>query len=317
MNVRLRLSAVLILLSPVTHAFQAGTMAGPSRGHGVEVAGAASVGLLQGEGIEHVYYYEPADGSRRQLSRLDWDLKDVVMGGGQVSVRVLPDLTLNGGLWMALTEGSGEMDNYDWFDPNSSAPTEYSLSEVDVTEGYIFDINMAWDFLVRESITTRAMLGYKQNGWTWEDRGVYALYSDYFYIPIDLGGENLIDYEQEFRMPYLGLSVDYRHERFTTSGYVVWSPVVAAEDWDHHIARTIKFHETFEGGDMFGVGAEVRYDWKNNIFFTASIQHQTIDLIIGDMELVDYSTGEYYAEEDVAGIENSYTAFMLGAGMNF
>ncbi len=53
------------------------------------------------------------------------------------------------------------------------------------------------------------MAGYKQDGWTWEDSGVYLLYPEYGYVPLDLDGENLINYEQEFRMPYLGASADW------------------------------------------------------------------------------------------------------------
>ena len=44
---------------------------------------------------------------------------------------------------------------------------------------------------------------------------------------------------------------------------------------------------------------------------------QTIDLIVGDMEFYDASTGEYGGDNDVAGIENNYTVFSLGGGYRF
>ena len=118
-------------------AFQADAIAPAKEGKMPSVAGQLSFGLLNGEANEHVFDYETADGSRRQLSRLDWDLKNVVMGGVNFSVRPLnmvrgidvgPDLTfntangltINFGYWSALTEGNGEMEDYDWLNVNST-----------------------------------------------------------------------------------------------------------------------------------------------------------------------------------------------------
>lgn len=310
-----------LLPVPVWAAFQAGALAGPRQGSGMAFAGQLSVGLLDGDAVEHVYDYETWNGGRRQLSRLDWDLKGVCMGGGSGSIRLLDKLTLNGGLWLALTEGSGEMDDYDWLDTRSTSWTHYSLSEVDVTAGHILDLNVAWDLMEWNDLTARVSVGYKQNGWTWEDRGVYLLYPEYGYIPQDLKGKNLINYEQEFRMPYLGVSADWAMGNLTFSGFLTYSPLVAADDWDDHVVRTMAFHETFEGGDMLGFGLEARYESKRGffrgLFFTAALDYQKIDLIIGDMQVTNYSTGETGGNMDTAGIENEYLIFSLGGGMRF
>lgn len=295
-------------------AIQADVLSPPDGG---QVSVAFSAGYLQGDADEIVYDYETPDGSRRKLSHLTWDLSDVIMGGGELGFRVNDRWSLHAGAWLALSEGSGEMDNYDWLDPSTPDWTDYSLSNVDITEGYIVDFNVAYAFYQREDGTARIMLGYKQNGWSWEDYGVYALYPEYDYVPLDLGGETGITYEQEFRMPYVGVSGEYRRDRFTVSGYAVWSPIVSAEDWDHHIERTIYFHGAFEGGDMLGLGLEARYALKENLYLTASLEQQTIDLIVGDVELLDYSTGDYYAGEDEVGIENSYTVVSLGLSFTF
>lgn len=300
-------------------AFQAAAIAGPKEGKAIPFAAQASLGLLNGEANEHVYDYET--GSRRQLSRLDWDLKSIVMGGGSLSARLMDKLTVNGGMWIALTEGSGEMDDYDWLDTGSSDWTHYSLSEADVTAGYILDLNVAWDLVTWNDLTARVFAGYKQDGWTWEDRGVYLLYPDYGYVPQDLYGENMINYEQEFRMPYLGASADWLMGNFTFSGYLTYSPIVAATDWDEHVARDLHFKETFEGGDMLGFGLEARYAFTqgffNGAFVSAGLDYQQVDLIIGDMEVRNASTGETGGDPDVAGIENNYLLLSLGGGIQF
>lgn len=302
-------------------AFQAGVLVGPKTEPRAPLAAQFSLGVLNGDAVEHVFDYEGPGGARRNLSRLDWELKNIVMGGAQISARVTERLTLNGGLWLALSEGSGEMDDYDWLDPDSTDWTHYSLSDVDVTEGYVIDVNAGWDLLQSDNAALRVVAGYKQNGWSWEDRGVFLLYPDNGYIPYPLEGENMINYEQEFRIPYLGLGADYQAGALTFSAYLNWSPLVYANDWDHHIARNIRFKETFENGDMLGAGVDVRYQIErgffSGVFVGASIHYQQLDLIVGDMEAVDMSTGEYYFGKDEAGIENEYTAFLLNFGFPF
>ncbi len=299
----------------------AAPMAGNTSGTGLSMAFQGSLGVANGEAKEHVFDYESRGQSRRQLSRLDWDLKNVAMGGGSLSVRLWDRLALNGGLWLALSEGSGEMDDYDWLDVRSSEWTHYSLSDVDVTEGYLLDVNAAWKLMQMHGFSTHVLVGYKQDGWTWEDRGVYLLYPEFGYVPYPLDGENMILYEQEFRMPYLGANVDWSRGAFTLSGYVKWSPIVEGTDWDEHVAREMSFKETFEGGDMLGLGAEARYEFAQGtfqgVYVSAAVDYQQIDRMIGDMVIRDEATGQSGVETDAAGVENRYWMISLGGGLRF
>ena len=104
---RLVLMLLVLGMLPVSGwaALRAGVVVGPKEGKEIPFAVQGSIALLNGEAIEHVYDYET--GSRRQLSRLDWDLKNVLMGGFSGSVRLMDKLTINGGYWSALAEGSG------------------------------------------------------------------------------------------------------------------------------------------------------------------------------------------------------------------
>lgn len=317
MSQRLCVLFLLLLVPLSSRAFQAEPTAQPRDGTKLPVTASATLSTLNGDAKEHVYDYDTPDGSRRQLSRLDWDLKDLVMVGGQLSARIHKDITINTGLWLPLTEGRGEMHNYDWLDINSTAHTDYSLSEVDVLSGYVFDVNAAYDVLRRDELTLSAVVGYKQNGWEWSDRGVYAIYQEYGPSPIALEGENYIDYEQRFRMPYLGATANVKFKRTSLSAYLTYSPLVSATDWDHHIARTIKFKETFEGGDMIGAGARVNYPVNQTWSVFGGVDYQLIDLIIGDMEAYDYSADEYFYGDDAAGIENHYFTMTLGAELRF
>ena len=72
---------------------------------------------------------------------------------------------------------------------------------------------------------------------------------------------------------------------------------------------------------MLGFGLDVRYAFSRGIlkgaFLAAALDVQTIDLIVGDMEYYDASTGEYGGDEDIAGIENESMVFSLGGGYQF
>ena len=299
---------------------QADVIAPPMKDGQISMGFEASMGMLNGEAKEHVYDYD--QGYRRALSRLDWDLKNILMYGLNGSVRVMDKLTINGGLWAALSEGNGEMDDYDWLDPYSSDWTHYSLSDVDVTEGFLLDLNVAWDLFTWNQGCARVMAGYKYNKWAWEDHGVYLLYPEYGYVPEPQYGENGIDYEQEIHIPYVGGSVDWTPvSDLTLSGYFIYSPIVSASDRDDHKHRTLLFKETFDNGDLFGFGMEARYALTRfgaaNVFVSASVDYQVLDLMIGDMEYTDYSTGETGGDSDVAGIENEYVSISIGCGVSF
>ncbi len=306
-------------------AFQATPIAGPKDGPGIPFAAQASMGLLNGDAVEHVFHNEVFPGERYQLSRLDWELKNVVMGGGSLSARPLDKLTINAGLWLALSKGSGEMEDYDWRIPEVYPEwSDYSLSDVKVTEGYILDLNIAWDLIELDGLVARVFAGYKQNGWNWEDSAVYAIYSDYGFRTdyYDLTGENMINYEQEFRIPYLGANVDWALNQFLFSGYLTWSPLVSATEWDHHVARGMHYKGEFEQGDMIGLGIEARYEFTqgsfNGLFLTVALDYQKIDLIVGNMEFYGAETeGDLVYSNNGAGIENEYLVISLGGGIRF
>ena len=332
--------AVMMMAVPVAAwAFQADVVA-PSGGErpvafGVQLSG----GMLNGKAKEHVFDNDVYPGERYQVSRLDWDIKNVAMAGFNASVRpivrgktialpggmtlnTLNGLTFNLGFWGALTEGNGEMEDYDWLDTDSSRPTHYSLSDVDVTEGTLVDLNVAWDFVTWKDLTGRMFLGYKQNNWKWEDEVVYLLYpEDHGARDYSLSGQNGINYEQEFQMPYLGAGFDFTPGNFTISYRLTYSPYLTASDKDHHVFRDLYFEEEFEGGDMIGFGLDARYTFSQKpirgLYLSAAADYQKIGLIVGDMEFYDASTGETGGGEDVAGVENEYFIVSLGVGYQF
>ncbi|MBU1693156.1 MAG: omptin family outer membrane protease [Verrucomicrobia bacterium] len=266
-----------------------------------------SVGLLQGEAGEFVY--EPALDNYK-LSELQWDLSGLVMGGAVLS-SAHGKIGLNAGFWTALNKGDGEMKDYDWLVPGMDW-THFSRSETDIETGYSFDINANYLVWQRPQFGLRALVGYKRDFWEWTDRGQEFIYTTVNFRDTigSFGGQNVIDYEQTFDIPYLGVNADGKLGKLEWNAYALYSPIVGAEDKDYHILREIHFEESFKGGDFFGVGFAGTYRLNKQLFLTGALDYQDIPEFQGDMYIVE--SGE--TNEDSAGISNSHMTFSLALG---
>lgn len=282
-----------------------------------------SSGMVNGEAKEYVFVYdEELGGGRYKLSELDWEIKKVVMVGGNLTLRDGRG-TINIGYWKSLTEGDGgHVEDYDWFNPESKQWTEYSDSYADVVDASVFDMNMGWEFMHDVfGFNVRALVGYKVDEWKWSAYDGYGLYSDLDYVPYYFGDMTIGKYEQKISMPYVGSSVDWTFGGFRVSVYCTYSPYVDMDSKDQHLLRDLKIDDTFNSGDMLAGGASAKYALESGWFFTAAVDYQRIDLIVGDAEYYQYY--EYYDvmtyEEfgDYAGASNEYLAYSLGIGKSF
>ena len=274
--------------------------------HAFSVRG--SVGLLEGEAGELVY--EPAIDYDYKLSELQWDLSGIVMGGAVFS-GVSGKWGYNAGFWVPVTEGDGEMKDYDWLVPGLDW-TDYSRSDVDVESGYSFDLNANYLVFQRPGIGARVLVGYKRDYWEWTDQGQEFIYSEggFRNYTGSFGGQNIIDYEQTFDIPYLGFNLDGKAGPLAWSAYALYSPIVSAEDRDHHILRELHFEGSFEDGDFYAVGVSGTYRLNKNMFLTGAVDFQEISEFRGDAYIVE--TAESF--EDGAGISNSHVMFSAALG---
>ena len=282
-----------------------------------------SSGLVDGEAKEYVFIYdEEFGGGRYKLSELDWDIKRVVMVGGNLTLRDGRG-TINAGYWKALTEGDGgHIEDYDWLDPTTSHWTEYSDSSADVDDATLVDINGGWEFVQDfYGLTARVLVGYKMDDWKWSANGGYALYSDFDYVPYYFEDETICKYKQELSMPYLGGSADWKLGGFVLAAYCTFSPFVEGNTTDNHLLRSLKITDHFKDGDMLAAGASAKYAWKSGWFFTVALDYQVIDLAIGDagyhQKYEKYDLLYYEQFENYAGMENEYLSLSLGVGKSF
>lgn len=307
--------------SPALQALD-GPHAAAVTGEFVSAALRLSAGWLNGTAHETVY--DLADGGRRKISELTWDMKNLAMLGGEASVRFFDRLSINAGCWGALNKGNGQMDDYDWQLEGDNRPwTDWSLSDVDVTRALLFDVNAAVELLRFEPAALRVALGYKENRWAWEDRGVRYVYSSDPSTPKgfrdqagELHGKNTINYEQTLRIPYLGVGGTLSVlRRLDLDLYFNYSPLVQAKDRDEHVLREIWFEETFRNGNYFGAGARAAYTFPCRVSLSARFDYQVIPEIIGDTEI--WGAEGRSSTKDDAGLDNECWMASIEAGYSF
>lgn len=273
------------------------------------------LGVLNGEARELVYGGAASPGYEDyKVSELVWDLEGVVMAGVVVSLGGGGPLVFNMGLWKGLNEGSGGgMVDYDWMDPSTPDWTDRSFSDVDVIDATMFDINLSFTFFERENMSLAVVGGLKYDTWEWDDQGQEYTYSVNGFRDTtgSFGGQNVIDYKQMFIVPYIGLEGAADFGAISVQGYVLYSSLTVAEDEDHHILRGLHFKETFDGGDYLAFGVSCSFDINETLFVQIALEHQKVDEIIGDMEIVETAQNI----EDGAGISHEATMMSASVGI--
>ena len=311
--------SVLMLAGLGAQAMHAGNGLPVSSNRYASLSVQGSVGLLNGSAVETVY--TAVEGSRYKLSELDWDIKDVVMVGGTLSICVQNQIWLNAGLWGAATQGNGQMNDWDWLMEEQGSPwTHWSLSEVDITRASLLDFNVAVEVIRVGGLGVRGIAGYKYNAWKWEDHGLRHIYSAGGGFRNDVSdddGSTGIIYEQWFHIPYIGGGLNYTNGNWAVDAYALLGPYVTAKDRDQHLFRDLLFEEDFSGGQYYGVGVRSTYTLPGGVFLSAALDGQMIPEIVGDTTLINQRTGAQETSTGTAGIENQVWMLSLAGGYKF
>lgn len=199
----------------------------------------SSLGYLGGESKEYVYE------EGRQISRLDWKMKNAAIIKMEANYDVLSWLSVNAAGWTTLSSGSGQMNDFDWQDAKSSKATDRSYSSATLNEANEYNLSVRGWFLNAENYKAGVIAGYQvtrfsmtaKNG-TYDhagsdanddydpsatrDRGTFEL------------NKPLAGYKQTYRTPYIGLIGKYAVNDFEFSGLLKYSHWAKAKDNDNH-----------------------------------------------------------------------------------
>ena len=267
-------------------------------------------GYLDGESREIVY--DPDDGGRT-LSELNWDLKDIPMAGAAFSVKVAEKVRFNGGFWLGLSEGSGEMTDYDWM-VDGMDWTDYSRGDVNVENALIMDVNVSILLKRAGAISLDVLAGMKVSTYEWEDLGGEYIYSVNSFRDSEgtfQEGEVGIEYEQLFAIPYFGFMGAYHADALDVSVYLLGSFFGVASDEDYHVMRDLHFEEEFVSVPYVGAGITASWTFGGRYYISGGIEYEQIPETTGDMYVEELDG----TSEDAAGISHESMMVKAAVGM--
>ncbi len=327
-----RLITVITLAAATSMAggFRAAPSAAYKEGE-LSLGGTFDISFVAGEAREHVFSPKaesasynaelgrPDDGRRHQVSRLDWDINAAMIGFAG-SVRY-DRLSFNAGAWYG---GSGDdsldMKDYDWMAGDDHHYTEYSRSDSELTDAWMLDANVSYDFWRDEAISANVFAGFRWQQWEWTcDGWTDYCYSDYNWQWIRDKG-HVCDYRQTFDFAYLGVGGEWKlSNAIVLSAYLSYAPVYGGKDHDKHLAADKDFKGDFDYDDGEVYAAGIALDWLLNekASLTFALDWQKATIHEGDMTLDNYGEGEYMEGKDYAGYENEYVALTLGFNYAF
>ncbi|EPR35086.1 peptidase A26 omptin [Alkalidesulfovibrio alkalitolerans DSM 16529] len=278
----------------------------------VPVALEISGGYLTGESREYVY-----EGSHK-LSQLEWQLRDIYMVGANVSVGATDWLVVNVGGWMAVNDHAGRMTDYDWTQENELMWTDRSIHTAKLERGFMLDTNVQTPLHLNDHFSVVPMVGFKFDNWKWTARDGSGIYSvnGWHDTPVTFNGK-VIDYEQWYYVPYIGLSASANYEGFTLDAYARGTIYAWAEDRDNHILRSTIFKGKFTHMRYYGLGVKAGYAFTDRFSLALAYDYQKFLTTKGDVRINDRTAGDRSYEHKGGGVDHHSNMFSVSLSYLF
>ncbi len=295
-------------------------------GDGGFVSFGVSVGQFSGTASELVFDYPL--GRKFKISELTWDLEDIAVAGVQASAGFGGRWRVDLGVWSAINEGSGMMVDRDWIyddaetlslDPGDDNWTHESLHpDTSVDAGTMFDLNLSVLALHSGPFSLRGIFGFKSDLWRWSARGGTYVYSVAEFRDSSgsfESGVQVIEYEQQYAIPYLGIGADWTTPTLSVDGHLLLSALVSASDSDYHNLRDTRFEGEFTGGTYVGLGVAATWAFAPRWFATLGVEYESVAGLTGDVTMS--GPDGRWRFPDGGGVDMNAVLATLGAGYRF
>ncbi|MCK9197349.1 MAG: omptin family outer membrane protease [Syntrophales bacterium] len=252
------------------------------------------------------------------FSELEWPL-NILLARIDAGWNIGDSWRINGVIKKNIIDPSDKMKDSDWVtDSNPSRLDVYSESNISKFGALIFDIDLEWKFLRRQSWSLYAGLGYQYQKFNFDAKLIHQ------YSPSGLSGYDAygddrvaITYEMTYSMPYLKVGTDFQiNNKFTLAGSFAWSPIVKATDEDHHLLRENggKIMTGNMDGNAYMIDVSADYKFTPSWFLKGGFHYTKID--------VDGEQHQVYGNGDTIGTvaqksESTQTSLYLTAGYTF
>ncbi len=272
------------------------------------------VGYVTGEMNEYVY--EPDSGHKN--SQLIWDIDNLVMGKIGASVQYKNAVTIKIDSWWKLSDGSGNMEDYDWVIDGVTDWSDWSKSNTDITAASIIDISANYAFFHYKNYTLQGIFGFKRDHFNILATGGKYIYSENGFrdetgsFP-DVPG---IGYKQTWQSIYAGLGVvAFFPEKFLLSGRAIFSPFVDGKAIDHHYMRNIVTEDKIRNGRVFAVEVSAGWAFRPDFIWNVAVDYQKYSTSKGDSRWEENGHPDYL--ENAAGMEQESLKFSTGITYTF
>jgi outer membrane protease len=216
------------------------------------------------------------------FSQLEWPL-DIWLARIDASLNVSDSWRINSVLKKNFSDPGDKMKDSDWVtDSNPSRLDVYSESNISKFDAVIFDIDVEWVFLKRQSWSLYAGLGWQYQKFEYEAKLIHQ-YSPSGLPNMEAYGDGRvgITYQITYGMPYLKIGTDFHiKDKFTLAGSLAWSPIVRANDEDHHLLR--EYGGKICTGDMNGnayiIDLSAKYNFTPSWFLKGGFYYIKIDV---------------------------------------
>ncbi|PZQ51363.1 MAG: hypothetical protein DI556_04130 [Rhodovulum sulfidophilum] len=273
------------------------------------------LGYLSGESKELVYF-----GGQKQ-SQLDWTIESAAVVGGRLDYAATGWLTIGVGGWTSLA-GDVSMVDYDWLwrDSGYEGWTDRSRHpNTSLERAFEFDLAAAARVAEWNGVWVNGLLGYQVRNFKFQ-----ASDGDYLYSTFKLHDTEgrfqgpMVDYQQWWRTPYVGVAAGYAMPRWRLSGKVIASPFAQVSDADLHIENQQLFTGDFGDTQMAAVTLRAEHDLTESLMLTAMANYQRFWEARGDLTAINVAFPEFRSEiPDGAGASNETLILSLGLAYRF
>jgi outer membrane protease len=286
-----------------------GALLSPNRN--AEFSFSPFISYMTGHSNELVY--DSSSDPYPYISRLHWEIQPAVVSGASVSVNIGNVLFFNIAAGSSLNPSTGEMTDYDWlsdyFSTTDTDWTLYSLSSISLTHSLLVDYNTAVRVYRTRNNSLDLLGGFKLIQWGWTDSIKEMNY--YGEEILTYIGSNGIDYDIEYRIPYLGVGFSVQEGPFSLNLTLLYSWMVSVDDHDYHKLRGLHFYDYFTEGIYYGSSVTTRWHWTEVFSLALSYDYDYIPELQGDT-LVYSDSGNLLAySPGAAGVSYVAGSFSL------
>ena len=168
----------------------------------------------------------------------------------------------------------------DWITNSNPGQLDvYSDSNISDFEALIFDFDIEWMFVQSDSSNLYAGLGYQYQNFEYNGQLIHQ-YSPSGQPGFEYYGDGRvgITYEMTYKIPYLLIGGDYQiTPDFTVAGSFAFSPLVDAQDEDHHLLRN-KVSTGDMDGNAYIINVSGTYDFLSSWFVEGGFHYTKIDV---------------------------------------